>query len=405
MVVSFAEWSDRSRLCSSDSGDATPECARLGMHHHGVAQGGTARLTAKGRGHPRAHRRGGLRAGLRPRRHPHRRRGRPARGRRQRVAALPLLRRQADLDAGRHRPPDRGGARRPAARARRPRHLRGPRQWRDRLVTLQRSRHCAGGCPIGSIAAEIADDDPEARADLVAGFEQWEAPIRAGLARMRDRGVLRDDTDTDRLALALLAALQGGLLLTQTRRTTLPFAPARRHARPHRDVPDAAVGAPRLPSPPRPWATVNPWHPRALFSTTGAAPSSSPAAPSSGAAARRTPFPVVRHRSSASTSASTTARNGSTTGWTGPTSASPVTHSPQPGRSRISTGALVPVSASRPPAARARDAPARSSPAWRSSTALPAEHAVGWVRHHFHHRAVQTPWQRRWVRRFPDLLG
>jgi hypothetical protein len=36
---------------------------------------------------------------------------------------------------------------------------------------------------------------------------------------------------------------------------------------------------------------------------------------------------------------------------------------------------------------------------------LPAEHAVGWVRHHFHHRAVQTPWQRRWVRRFPDLLG
>ena len=58
-------------------------------------------------------------------------------------------------------------------------------QWRDLLIDLQEERHCTGGCPIGSIAAEIADDDPLARADLAAGFERWEAPIRAGLARMR----------------------------------------------------------------------------------------------------------------------------------------------------------------------------------------------------------------------------
>ena len=93
-------------------------------------------------------------------------------------------------------------------------------RWRDLLVDLQEQRHCVGGCPIGSIAAELADDDPHARADLVAGFERWEAPIRAGLARMRARGDLRPDTDTDALALALLVALQGGLLLTQTRRDT-----------------------------------------------------------------------------------------------------------------------------------------------------------------------------------------
>jgi TetR/AcrR family transcriptional regulator, transcriptional repressor for nem operon len=99
-------------------------------------------------------------------------------------------------------------------------------RWRDRLVTLQRSRHCVGGCPIGSIASELADEDPESREDLVAAFEQWEAPLRSGLATMRERGVLRDETDTDRLALALLAALQGGLLLTQTRRTTLPLEAA-----------------------------------------------------------------------------------------------------------------------------------------------------------------------------------
>lgn len=95
--------------------------------------------------------------------------------------------------------------------------------WRDLLIDLQEQRDCVGGCPIGSIAAELADSDPHARADLVDGFERWEAPIRAGLARMRARGDLRPDTDTDALALALLVALQGGLLLTQTRRNTTPL--------------------------------------------------------------------------------------------------------------------------------------------------------------------------------------
>jgi len=96
-------------------------------------------------------------------------------------------------------------------------------RWRDLLVDLQRERHCVGGCPIGSIAAELADQDPHARADLAAGFERWEAPIRDGLARMRARGDLRPETDTDALALALLVALQGGLLLTQTRRDVAPL--------------------------------------------------------------------------------------------------------------------------------------------------------------------------------------
>jgi TetR/AcrR family transcriptional repressor of nem operon len=96
-------------------------------------------------------------------------------------------------------------------------------RWRDLLIDLQEKRHCVGGCPIGSIAAELADTDPHARTDLVAGFERWEAPIRSGLAGMRARGALRPDTDTDALALALLVALQGGLLLTQTRRNTTPL--------------------------------------------------------------------------------------------------------------------------------------------------------------------------------------
>ncbi len=100
------------------------------------------------------------------------------------------------------------------------------RQWRDMLVDVQRRAHCEGGCPLGSLASELAETDEAARTTLAASFERWEAPIRDGLRRMRDRGDLDDQTDVDRLALGTLAALQGGLLLTQARREVRPLEAA-----------------------------------------------------------------------------------------------------------------------------------------------------------------------------------
>jgi TetR/AcrR family transcriptional regulator, transcriptional repressor for nem operon len=100
------------------------------------------------------------------------------------------------------------------------------RTWRDALVGLQRSRQCQGGCPIGSLASELSESDPDARADLATGFARWEGAIRDGLRTMHDQGHLRPEADPDRLALATLAALQGGLLLTKTRRDTLALEAA-----------------------------------------------------------------------------------------------------------------------------------------------------------------------------------
>src|SRR5580693_4380758 len=97
---------------------------------------------------------------------------------------------------------------------------------RPLLVDLQRQRHCAGGCPLGSLSSELAEADESARTALAASFDRWEAPIRDGLRRMRDRGELHDDTDVDRLALGTLAALQGGLLLTQAKRDAGPLEAA-----------------------------------------------------------------------------------------------------------------------------------------------------------------------------------
>ena len=90
--------------------------------------------------------------------------------------------------------------------------------WLDELVQLQVERHAVGGCPIGSLAGELAETDELARAELAGGFDRWEAPLRQGLEQMRAEGKLRRNADPARLATATLAAIQGGLVLTQTRR-------------------------------------------------------------------------------------------------------------------------------------------------------------------------------------------
>jgi TetR/AcrR family transcriptional regulator, transcriptional repressor for nem operon len=92
------------------------------------------------------------------------------------------------------------------------------RAWLDDLVRLQDERGAIGGCPIGGLAGQLAERDEVAREELANGFARWEAPLRAGLEQMRAAGKLRSSADPDRLATATLAAIQGGLVLTQTRR-------------------------------------------------------------------------------------------------------------------------------------------------------------------------------------------
>lgn len=104
--------------------------------------------------------------------------------------------------------------------------MEGLRAWRDLLVDTLGQRNCEGGCPIGSLAGELAESSPECRGDLAGGFDQWEAVIREGLQTMYDRGDLRRKANPDRLATALLAAVEGGMLLAQVRRDPTSLATA-----------------------------------------------------------------------------------------------------------------------------------------------------------------------------------
>lgn len=95
--------------------------------------------------------------------------------------------------------------------------------WRDEVVDLQRRRNSMGGCPIGTLAGELAETDERARGELAESFAHWEELLRRGIAAMRERGELRPEVDPGRFALGLLAAVQGGLLLSQTRRDVAPL--------------------------------------------------------------------------------------------------------------------------------------------------------------------------------------
>lgn len=98
--------------------------------------------------------------------------------------------------------------------------------WRDGVVEHAGTRGFHGWSPLGSLASELVDTDPDARAGLVDGFGLWLAPVRAGLVAMRASGALRSDADPDSLAAGLLAALQGGLLISRVHEETTPLEAA-----------------------------------------------------------------------------------------------------------------------------------------------------------------------------------
>jgi TetR/AcrR family transcriptional regulator, transcriptional repressor for nem operon len=102
----------------------------------------------------------------------------------------------------------------------------GLRAWRDTVIAQVKSGQGKGGCPLGSLAGQLAETDEQARALIAAGFGQWSAAIGDGLRRLHDAGHLPQGADPDDLAVTLLAALQGGLLLAQVQRDTRPLETA-----------------------------------------------------------------------------------------------------------------------------------------------------------------------------------
>jgi TetR/AcrR family transcriptional regulator, transcriptional repressor for nem operon len=86
--------------------------------------------------------------------------------------------------------------------------------WADANVADINAVYRQGGCIYGSLAGELVEADAEIHGDLATGYDQWIDQFRAGLNEMRRRGDLRPDADPRHLAVALVAAHQGGAMVT-----------------------------------------------------------------------------------------------------------------------------------------------------------------------------------------------
>ncbi len=102
----------------------------------------------------------------------------------------------------------------------------GVEAWQKMVITAAKRTQARGGCALGSLVGQLAESDPEARALIASGFDQWAAAISDGLRSLHAEGKLPSDIDPDDLAITLLATLEGGLLLAQAQRSTRPIETA-----------------------------------------------------------------------------------------------------------------------------------------------------------------------------------
>ena len=72
--------------------------------------------------------------------------------------------------------------------------------WR-RAVLDHYGSQAHWGCPVSALAREVVGNVPERAADLAAYMDRWRGYLRAGLERMRMKGILRPEADPEKLAL------------------------------------------------------------------------------------------------------------------------------------------------------------------------------------------------------------
>jgi len=99
----------------------------------------------------------------------------------------------------------------------------GLQRWCDHFVTASRATQGAGGCPLGSLVGQLANQSEPARRVLAQCFAEWQSYLSDGFEAMRDNGELAAQADPAELALTLMSALQGGLLMAQATRSARPL--------------------------------------------------------------------------------------------------------------------------------------------------------------------------------------
>jgi TetR/AcrR family transcriptional regulator, transcriptional repressor for nem operon len=86
----------------------------------------------------------------------------------------------------------------------------------DSLVAAHAERGCQGGSPFGSLASEMADAHEGFRLRIAQVFSRWASQIQSLLWEARPQ--MTDDLDSVRLSRFVIAALEGGLMMSRVKR-------------------------------------------------------------------------------------------------------------------------------------------------------------------------------------------
>ncbi|SHM83805.1 TetR/AcrR family transcriptional regulator [Actinacidiphila paucisporea] len=84
-------------------------------------------------------------------------------------------------------------------------------QWRDALVDRYESQ--GDQCPLGSLFLQVGRDRPGARAIVLELMRQWQEHLARGIRALQDGGLVSPELDPRKEAAALLAGIQGGVLI------------------------------------------------------------------------------------------------------------------------------------------------------------------------------------------------
>lgn len=126
-------------------------------------------------------------------------------------------------------------------------------RWIDLNMRYLRRIGYFGTPTYHALTAQLAKTDDATRDALAAGYRQWIELLEQAIQRMQDAGLLARDADPRRLALVIVAAHQGGGVLTFTYQEEWPHADAIRFAVNYLRLfaTDSAERVPRKPRRPR----------------------------------------------------------------------------------------------------------------------------------------------------------
>jgi AcrR family transcriptional regulator len=90
--------------------------------------------------------------------------------------------------------------------------------WRDTVVARYRGQ--GRRCPLNVVTSQLGRTTPGAQAVVAELIRRWQGEIAAGVRYMQGAGEVDADLDADRAAAALLAGIQGGVLILMSTGST-----------------------------------------------------------------------------------------------------------------------------------------------------------------------------------------